>query len=218
MPEVEFAERNGLLRRTQARTFQPNDQFYRFQWNMEQIGAERTGGIQQGRRTVGVAVLDTGIAYETYFDALTRRQYMKAPDWGDTPFLPGFDFVGNDTHPNDDEEHWDARGGHDRGGDQQQPGVVGPRLLRAGLMPVKVLDEAGVGSFLDVAEGIDFATNFTQGETRIRVINLSLGGAGASATVAQAIDRAVAAGIVVVASAGNEGQGRDRFPRPPTPR
>ena len=53
MPEVEFAERNGLLRRTQARTFQPNDQFYRFQWNMEQIGAERTWGIQQGQLAPG---------------------------------------------------------------------------------------------------------------------------------------------------------------------
>ncbi len=211
MPEVEYVERNGLLRKSQGRTFHPNDQFFRFQWNMTQVGAERTWGIQQGLRTVGVAVLDTGIAYENYLDPLTGRQFVKAPDWGDTPFLPGFDFIGNDSHANDDEGHGTHVASTIAEAANNTLGVTG-LAFGVSLMPVKVLDRFGVGSFLDVAEGIDFATNFSQGETRIRVINLSLGGAGSSATVAQALDRAEAAGIVVVASSGNDGLARIDFP------
>jgi serine protease len=211
MAEVEYVERNGLVRKSQGRTFRPNDQFYRFQWNMTQIGAERTWGIQQGRRTVGVAVLDTGIAYENYLDPLTGRQFAKAPDWGDTPFLPGRDFVGNDSHANDDEGHGTHVAATIAEAANNSLGLAG-LAFGVSLMPVKVLDSQGVGSFLDVAEGIDFAANFSQGETRIRVINLSLGGAGSSTTVAQAIDRAVAAGIVVVASSGNDDRGQIDFP------
>jgi serine protease len=79
-------------------------------------------------------------------------------------------------------------------------------------MPIKVLDREGVGSFFDVAAGIDFATNFSQGDTKVRVINMSLGGGGQSQTVTRAIDGAVAAGIVVVASAGNDGRATIDFP------
>jgi serine protease len=75
-------------------------------------------------------------------------------------------------------------------------------------MPVKVLDDQGEGSFFDVAEGIDFAAR----NANVRVINMSLGGDGSSQTVSQAVDRAVAAGITVVAAAGNDGRGTVSFP------
>jgi serine protease len=70
-----------------------------------------------------------------------------------------------------------------------------------------------VGSFFNVAEGVDYAVNFTQGGTRpVKVINLSLGGDTESTTLRNAIDRAVAAGVVVVAAAGNDGRGTVGFP------
>ena len=203
MPEVDYVERNGVLRKTQARTFVPNDRFYEFQWNFQQIGSERTWGIQQGRRTVGVAVLDTGIAYEDYFDPRDGRQYVKAPDWGDTPFLPGFDFVNGDDHANDDEFHGTHVSATIAEAANNVLGVTG-LAFGVSLMPVKVLDSLGEGSFFDVAAGIDFATDFSQGETRIRVINMSLGGQSSSEAVRRAVERAVASGIVVVAAAGND--------------
>ena len=46
-----------------------------------------------------VAVIDTGIAYEDF------GPYRKAPDWGNTVFVQGYDFVNADTHANDDESH-----------------------------------------------------------------------------------------------------------------
>jgi serine protease len=211
MAEVDYAERNGLLRKHQARTFQPNDQFFRFQWNFKQIGAERTWGIQQGKRTVGVAIVDTGVAYENYVDPVDGRRYAKAPDWGDTPFLPGFDFVNQDSHPNDDEGHGTHVAATIAEATNNSIGVAG-LAFGVSLMPIKVLDREGVGSFFDVAAGIDFATNFSQGDTKVRVINLSLGGGGQSQTVTRAIDGAVAAGIVVVASAGNDGRATIDFP------
>jgi len=80
-------------------------------------------------------------------------------------------------------------------------------------MPVKVLDNAGVGSFFVVAEGIDYAVNFTlNGQHPVKVINLSLGGESSSTSVRQAVDRAVAAGVTVVAAAGNDGLGTISFP------
>ncbi len=220
LAEVEYVERNGVVHKSQAQTLQPNDQFFKFQWNMKQVGAERTWGIQQGKRTVGVAVLDTGIAYETYLQPPVRRpdgtvvpaqQFVKAPDWGDTPFLPGFDFVNDDTHPNDDEFHGTHVAATVAEAANNTLGVTG-LAFGVSLMPVKVLDADGAGSFFDVAAGIDFATNFSQGETRIRVINLSLGGSSPSETVTRAVDRAVAAGIVVVAAAGNDNKATTDFP------
>jgi len=56
-----------------------------------------------------------------------------------------------------------------------------------------------------VAAGIDYATDLAIAGYRPMVINMSLGG-GALETVEQnALDRAIANGVIVVASAGNEG-------------
>jgi subtilisin family serine protease len=73
-------------------------------------------------------------------------------------------------------------------------------------MPVRVLDDSGAGDSATVARGIDYAR--THGAD---VINLSLGseipivGAMGGDEIDGAIHRAIAAGIVVVAAAGNNG-------------
>src|SRR5207344_697499 len=130
---------------------------------LTQVGAERTWGIQKGQSSVAVAVLDTGVAYEDYGDPNTGQQFRKAPDWGDTRFLPGYDFFNGDTHPNDDEGH-------------------------------------GTHVASTIAEG----TNNDAG-----MAGLAFG--CAILTAKAAIDRAVAAGVLVVAAAGNTG-GSVRFP------
>ena len=79
MPEVEYAEPNGLVRRTQAATFKPDDRYYRFQWNLTQMDAERTWGIQKGKTSVAVAVLDSGVAYEDYADPRTGQASARPP-------------------------------------------------------------------------------------------------------------------------------------------
>jgi serine protease len=196
-PEVEYVERNGEMHAF----FKPNDTGFPVQWNFRMLDAERTWDIQKGDASVVVAILDTGIAYEDF------GPYRKAPDFGGTTFVPGYDFVNNDEHANDDNFHGTHVASTVAEATDNTEGVTG-FAFRCALMPVKVLDENGDGSFFDVAEGIDFAVR----NTSVKVINLSLGGEGNSTTVRQAIDRAVAAGITVVAAAGNDGRGTVSFP------
>jgi serine protease len=210
-PGVAWAEPNGLVAMDQGATFHPNDSLYRFQWNLTQVGAERTWGIQKGKPSVAVAVLDTGVAYEDYGDPNTGQQFRKAPDWGDTRFLPGYDFFNGDTHPNDDEGHGTHVASTIAEATNNDAGMAG-LAFGCAILPVKVLGPEGVGSFFDVADGIDFAIAFTEnGERPVKVINLSLSSPSFSQTAKAAIDRAVAAGVLVVAAAGNTG-GSVRFP------
>jgi serine protease len=213
MPEVEYAEPNGLVRETQGATFKPNDTVYRYQWNLGQINAERTWGIQKGKSSVAVAVLDSGIAYEDYVDPQTGVDFRKAPDWGDVRFLPGYDFVNGDSHPNDDEYHGTHVASTIAEATDNARGAAGI-AFSCSLMPVKVLNEKGEGTFFDVAEGIDYAVEYTDGgQHPVKVINLSLGAeGGTSQAMRTALDRAFSAGVLTVASAGNSGGAGIDFP------
>jgi serine protease len=202
MGEVEYAEPNGVVRAS----FSPNDTYFRFQWNFRILGVPRAWDIQKGKADVGVAVIDTGVAYEDF------GPYRRAPDWGGRVFLQGFDFVNRDSHANDDDAHGTHVASTIAEATNNGVGVSG-LAFDCAVMPVKVLDAEGFGSFFNVAEGVDYAVNFTQnGQHPVKVINLSLGGSTASETLRRAIDRALAAGVVVVAAAGNDGEGRIDFP------
>jgi serine protease len=212
MPEVAYAEPNGILRASQAATFKPDDRYYSFQWDLTQMNAERTWGIQKGKTSVAVAVLDTGVAYEDYTDPRTGRVFRKAPDWGDTKFLPGSDFVNGGSHPNDDEGHGTHVASTIAEATNNSLGMAG-LAFGCAIMPVKVLDAAGEGTFFDVADGIDYAASYTEGGAHpVKVINLSLGSEGSSQTLTSAIDRAVSGGVMVVAAAGNSGKSLVEFP------
>jgi len=215
MPEVEYAEPNGIVRRTQATTFKPNDHYYQYQWDMTQMNAERTWGIQKGKSSVAVAVLDTGVAYEDYADPRTGQVFKKAPDWGDTRFLPGYDFVNGDSHPNDDgiiASHGTHVASTIAEATNNALGMAG-LAFGCAIMPVKVLDENGEGTFFDVAEGIDFAAGYTEnGVKPVKVINMSLGSDSTSETITSAVDRANSGGVLLVAAAGNAGQSTVDFP------
>ena len=208
MPEVAYVEPNYMARASQAGPgrLTPNDEFYRFQWNMKMLDAERVWGIQKGDQSVAVAVLDTGVAYEDF------GIYRKAPDWGNTVFLQGYDFVHRDGHANDDEGHGTHVASTIAEETNNTEGVAGLAFETA-IMPLKVLDETGEGSFFDIAEAVDYAVNFSlNGQRPVKVINLSLGGPNESRTLREAIDRAVAAGVTVVAATGNDTVSTVEFP------
>jgi subtilisin family serine protease len=74
------------------------------------------------------------------------------------------------------------------------------------VLSIPVLDECGSGYVSEIAAGIEYAV-----AAGADVINLSLVGV-ASLWLEEAVDAARAAGVLVVAAAGNEGRGSVRYP------
>ena len=202
MPEVAFAEIDAPVRAH----FTPNDERFALQWHLKTIGAERMWDIQKGDPSVAVAVLDTGVAYEDF------GPYRKAPDFGGTVFLPGFNVFTRDAHANDDNFHGTHVASIIAEATNNGVGASGIAHLSS-IMPVKVLDRNGDGFNSQIAEGIDYVVNFRQnGVNPVRVINLSLGGPSRTQALEAAVNRAVEAGITVVASAGNDNIGIVDYP------
>jgi subtilisin family serine protease len=160
------------------------------QWNLDLIETDGAHAVTTGAGAV-VAVVDSGVQ----------------PDHPDLAgrIGPGYDVVGHDATPQDGDGHGThvtgiigAASGNGIGIESVAPGAT--------LMPVRVLGDDGSGSVENVARGIDWAR-----EHGADVINLSLGsdvplvGAAGGDPTDAAIRRAIAAGIVVVAAAGNNG-------------
>jgi cerevisin len=79
---------------------------------------------------------------------------------------------------------------------------------KANVHAVKVLDQQGKGSLLDVTRGIDdvIAVKAQFGSSKRVVMNLSLGSGSVSNTLNDAVNKAHQAGVVVVSAAGNDGK------------
>lgn len=193
-PRVEGAEPLAEVRAS----FAPNDPLMKDQWHMERIGASRAWDFATGRG-VTVAVVDTGIACEDY------GPFKKVRDLEQTECVGGWNFVTKNEHANDDQGHGTHVAGTIAQSTNNAYGGVGV-AFHARLMPVKVLNENGFGTTVDVADGIRWAA-----EHGAHVINLSLGGPRNSGVLQKAIDYAIARGSVVVAAAGNTG-GHVQFP------
>ena len=204
--DVEYAEPNYIAHTLLT----PNDPYYSYQWHLFNTSY---GGIQLGTAwdttsgsDVVVAVVDTGVAYENYQKDLLSPVYYKAPDLASTQFVAGYDFVENDTHPNDDEGH----GTHVTGTIAQSTnnglGVAGV-AYGAKIMPVKVLNKQGSGTYADIADGIRFAA-----DNGAEVINLSLGGSSPSSVLEDALAYAYINGVTIVAAAGNSNSSAPSYP------
>jgi subtilisin family serine protease len=160
------------------------------QWNLDLIEADAAHRVSTGAGAV-VAIVDSGVQ-------------------ADHPDLAGrvgqgYDVIGRDTTPQDGDGHGThvagiigAASGNGIGVESVAPGAT--------LMPIRVLGDDGSGTSDDVARGVDWARSHGAD-----VVNLSLGseiplvGAAEGDALDAAIRRAIAAGVVVVAAAGNNG-------------
>jgi serine protease len=194
-PDVEYAEPNYIA--TEFMT--PNDPYYVYQWHMPLINMPAAWDQSTGTGVV-VAVIDCGVAYETY------GGFTQAPDLAGTHFVPGYDFVNNDSHPNDDCAH----GTHVTGTIAQTTnnglGVTGV-AFDCSIMPVKVLDASGNGTYTAIANGITFAA-----DNGAKIINMSLGGPSSSSTLQNAVIYAYNKGVTIVCAAGNAGTSAPQYP------
>lgn len=186
----------------------PTDPLYEQQTALAEgasIGAPEAWQVARGAGVL-VAVLDSGV------DA--GHADLQGALWTNPGEIPGngrdddhdgyvddvhgVDLVNGDGDPNDDEGH----GTHVAGiiaARANGIGVVG-LAPSATLLPVKVLDSHGNGNDDVLAEGIRFA--LAHGA---QVISVSVNGSGPSKALSSALAQATAAGVSVVASAGNSG-------------
>ena len=184
---------------TYQMSYVPNDPDYSKQWNLKMINMPKAWEKSRGKGVV-VAVLDTGIAYEDYED------FKQVPDLKGAKFAKGYDFVNNDSHPNDDHGHGTHVAGTIAQVTNNKEGVAGV-AFEATLMPVKVLDHFGSGTSVAIADAIRWAA-----DNGANVINMSLGGGGRSAVMEKAVEYARKKGVVVVCAAGNGGRGVVEYP------
>jgi serine protease len=169
----------------------PNDACYRYQWHLQQIGMPDAWKRGNGKGAV-VAVIDTGVT--------------QVADLGETKFVPGFNFVANNDDARDDHGHGTHVAGTIAQSTNNKVGVAGV-AYGATIMPIKVLSARGSGSVAGIAQGIRWAADHGA-----NVINMSLGGPTRMGTLANAVKYARDKGVVIVAAAGNDGQGRVGYP------
>lgn len=223
-PDFEYAEPDLIAQPTVI----PNDTYYAYQWHY----FEPVGGINLpyawdrsvGLPDVTVAVIDTGIrpnhpdlvgrvlpGYDFIHDPLTAGDGNgydpDATDPGD--FVTAAQSVALSCPFSYSSWHGTHVAGTIAAATNNGVGVAGV-ATNAKILPVRVLGKCG-GYTSDIADGIWWAAGYASNNAPTnlnpaRVINMSLGGAGqCSMTEQAAIDAAVAAGVVVVVAAGNEG-------------
>ncbi|MTJ13152.1 peptidase S8 [Anabaena sp. UHCC 0187] len=161
----------------------PNDQYYSKQWNLHKIGIEAAWTRSKGSG-ITVAVIDTGIT--------------KVRDLNETKFVKGYDFVNDTEAAKDDNGHGTHVAGTVAQATNNAYGVAGV-AYEASLMPLKVLNADGAGTVADIAEAIKFAA-----DNGADIINMSLGGGGASQLMEDAVKYAHNKGVTIIAAAGNE--------------
>ncbi len=182
----------------------PNDPLFKYQWHLRAIQAPAAWAVSRGTGAT-VAILDTGVAYEN------RGIYRRAPDLAGTRFVPGWDFVDGDAHPNDEPRpDRQSHGTHIAGIVAQTTGNgigVAGVAPEAAIMPIRVLRPDTSGSPRAIAKGLRFAVDHGAD-----IANLSIAGPSDAPVVKDAVDYAASKGVTVVASAGNDGRSSVSFP------
>lgn len=172
-----------------------SEEFYQkgWQWGLQTVNMEGLWGEvdEEAQSDIVIAVIDTGV--DTEHPEFSGR------------LVDGYDFVNGDNDPDDDYGHGThvagiaAAGSDGSGMSGVAPGVS--------IMPVKILDEHGLGDTATEINGIIYAVN-----KGADVINLSIGGSSRSYGEQLAIEYALDHGVVVVAAAGNDGYDYADYP------
>lgn len=149
-----------------------------------------------GAAGIVVAVLDSGVAYRSDGD-----RFLISPDFSPEQFVPGYDFVGYDRLPLDESGHGTHVAGTIAERTDNGVGLTG-LAYGAKLMPVRVLNEKGLGDALQISQGIRYAVAHGA-----QVINMSFNFPCGKEVpmVNEALREAYERGVVTVASAGNRG-------------
>jgi subtilisin family serine protease len=193
-PNIAFVEPNYLLTTYSGPTgpIVPNDENYKQQWGPAKVGADQTWNTLTTGGPIVIAMLDTGVS-------------PTHPDLKDQ-LRPGFDFIGNDPNPSDDNGHGTFTAGIVAAAGNNGIGVAG-MTWGARVMPVKILDQDGRGPVSAFSQGIRYAVD--QGA---QIVNVSAGIPVPSQAMEAAVAYAIGKGRIVVAASGNQADGVQNYP------
>ena len=229
-PRVRYVEPN--YRVTFAEGVTPDDPFFLQLWGLDNAGqvVNGVGGVPDadidapeawsfatGSPDVVVGVIDTGIDLDhpdlasriwlnpgencsgCRTDGVDNDANGYVDDWR------GWDFVGNDNNPSDDNGHGTHVAGTIGAAGNDGAGVTGV-AWDARLMPLKFLSASGSGTTANAAKAVLYAA-----ENGARITNNSWNGYAFSQALLDAIREADAAGSLFVAAAGNDGVSTDAY-------
>lgn len=172
----------------------PNDPRYGQQWGPPAIDAERAWNHIPQNHDVILAIIDTGV--DVSHEDLVGN-YDASIDK---------DIVNNDNNANDDMGHGTHVAGIAAAVTNNSTGIAG--LAPVTIMGVKVLNWLGAGTDVDIADGINYASN-----NGADVINMSLGSTTTSSVMRDACDIAFYnRNVVVIAAAGNSNTSQKTYP------
>jgi len=170
----------------------PNDPLFRMQWALERIGIPQAWAYIPQHVGGVIAVIDSGVD-------------KNHPDL-QGHIVDGKNLIDNSDDTSDQHGHGTAIAGIIAANTNNEVGISGI-CPNCQILPVKVLDESGQGTYAHVIAGILWAADRKAG-----VINLSLGSYGYSRFLADAIDYANQSGTVIVAAGGNEATQAPLYP------
>ena len=212
-PAVAYAQLDHAV----AAQVAPNDARYAEQWNMPRIGAPEAWAVVTDTTALTIAVLDTGIAVdhpdlqgqlwrnpgEIAGNGIDDDQNGYIDDVNGGHFYQSYS--GGQALPRQDNDIRDPNGhgthvaGIIAAAGDNGIGVTG-MAWRARLMIVRVLEDDAVGWESDVIRGLNYAV-----ANGARIVQMSLGQPEDTPALAEAVARAEARGVLLVAAAGNTG-------------
>ena len=175
-------------------SFTPNDRYFSDQWNLPLIRVPEAWHVTRGSDIITIAVIDSGVD-------LSHEDLQGI-------FVPGYDFVENDTIPQDDHGHGTHVVGIIAALTNNNKGVAGVTWgQNVKIMPLKVARSDGRVSDFRFAKAVVYAVDHGA-----KIINASLGFQDPSDLRQAAVRYAYQNDVVMVCAAGNGGSYGIRYP------
>lgn len=200
-PNVEFIESDSIVSISQSAPPNPpiypiNDQLMKFQYAHVNAQSQKGWALAQGGRGLGentiIAIADTGID-------------GSHPDLKDK-IIPGYSALLNKVENEDTHGHGTHCAGIAAATTNNSIGIAG-LAPKAKLMPLRILNDNGLGTLAGVSAGITYAANHSAS-----VISMSFGSPIRSVAIENAMNYALSKNTTLVASMGNTGNGTIMYP------
>ncbi len=155
-------------------------------WGIERIGSRLVNAMGNTGKGIKIGILDTGIDYDH-------------PDLSKN-YKGGYNFIDNNTDAKDHNGHGTHVAGIIAALDNDI-GIVGV-APDAYIYSVRILDYAATGTASDITAGLEWCLL-----NNMQIVNMSLGACEDSISVKRVIDILYDQGILLIAAAGNSGNG-----------